>query len=198
MDEVKKQTKRTSAERETEEIAEEARRLFFYHAETGLILRRCYWKGANIGEEAGGEFHGKDGQIYRLISVCNSRFRSHRIAWLLHYGEWPLLNIDHRDGNGLNNRIANLREATVQQNGMNLKMSSKNTSGVTGVSFKKSEGRWIAAIALHQKQIHLGYFRNFEDAVKARKEAEKKYGFSERHGTKKATLVPPTASDRIP
>jgi hypothetical protein len=198
MDEVKKQTRRTPAERETEEVAAEARRLFFYHAETGLILRRCYWMGKNVGEEAGTQRTDADGMTYRSVSIKYKIFMSHRVAWLLHYGRWPAMQIDHKDGDGLNNRIGNLSEVTNKQNAMNQKLNAKNSSGVTGVRWHKLAKKWTARIVQDQREIYLGLFESFEDAVRARKDAESKYGFSDRHGTKEATVVAPAASDRIP
>jgi hypothetical protein len=198
MDEVKKQTRRTPTERETEEVAEDARRLFFYHAETGLIIRRCYWAGKNVGEEAGTQRTDSDGMTYRSVSIKHTLFMSHRVAWLLHYGRWPASQVDHKDGNGLNNRIQNLSEVTNKQNAMNQKLNAKNSSGVTGVRWHKLAKKWTSRVVQDGREIYLGLFESFEDAVRARKDAESKYGFSDRHGTKEATVVPPTASDRIP
>jgi hypothetical protein len=73
------------------------------------------------------------------------------------------------------NRKSNLRIVTKQQNGMNSSLSKNNTSGVTGVVWNKRENAWQAAIRVYYKKIHLGYFTKFDDAVKARKEAEEKY-----------------------
>jgi len=64
---------------------------------------------------------------------------------------------------------------TNQENNFNKGLYSHNTSGVTGVSWDKSRNKWEAHIKLNQKKKHLGRYNNFEDAVKARKEAENKY-----------------------
>jgi len=58
-------------------------------------------------------------------------FRGHRVAWLLHYGEWPKLALDHINRNPLDNRIENLREATARQNMLN-KDVNKKIPGVIG------------------------------------------------------------------
>ena len=195
MDEVKKQTRRTPAERETEEVAAEARRLFFYNAETGLILRRCYWMGKNVGEEAGTQRTDADGMTYRSVSIKYKIFMSHRVAWLLHYGRWPAMQIDHKDGDGLNNRIGNLSEVTNRQNSMNMKLFKTSKTGVAGVRWHPAAKKWNARIKCGQKEVYLGLFESFEDAVRARKEAESKYGFSDRHGTKEADLESPAACD---
>lgn len=58
---------------------------------------------------------------------------------------------------------------------MNEKLSKNSTSGVTGVHYYKSRNKWTAQIGVNKKMIHLGYFENFDDAVKTRKEAEEHY-----------------------
>jgi hypothetical protein len=83
--------------------------------------------------------------------------------------------IDHIDGNILNNRKSNLRICTKQQNSCNLKTPKNNTSGYKGVYLDKRSFKWYARINYKNKVIHLGVFDKFEDAVKARKEAEIKY-----------------------
>lgn len=55
------------------------------------------------------------------------------------------------------------------------KLSTNNTSGIKGLSWAKREKKWRAYIIIGKKHIHLGYFKNKEDAIKARLEAEEKY-----------------------
>ena len=83
--------------------------------------------------------------------------------------------VDHINHDKLNNRKFNLREATPSQNGMNKELLSRNTSSVTGVDWLPSIKKWRVRINVNGKEIHLGVFDKFEDAVKARKEAEEKY-----------------------
>ena len=59
-------------------------------------------------------------------------------------------------------------------------MYSHNTSGITGVCFDEQSQKWCAQIHTNGKQIHLGSFHSFEDAVKAREAAEIKYGYTVR------------------
>jgi hypothetical protein len=82
---------------------------------------------------------------------------------------------DHKNRNRADNRKENLRNATRQENARNTSLSSKNTSGYKGVSWKKDKKKWKAYITIGHKQIHLGYFDNKDDAVKARLEAEREY-----------------------
>lgn len=83
--------------------------------------------------------------------------------------------VDHINGDVTDNRKSNLRITNKYRNAQNRKIPSNNTSGVKGVNFNKGMGKWVARIGYFGKRIHLGAFDNFEDAVKARKEAEKKY-----------------------
>jgi hypothetical protein len=84
--------------------------------------------------------------------------------------------IDHEDRNPLNNRKGNLRVATFSQNCMNRGISSRNTSGITGVSLKsKGSSFWVAQISIQCEATYLGIFRNFDDAVVARLKAERAY-----------------------
>ena len=94
----------------------------------------------------------------------------------MYHGIDPLENlVDHEYGNRKNNKIKYLRLASDSQNQMNhIKLRSDNTSGVTGVSWHKVKKKWQAMIKAG-KRIHLGDFTNKEDAIQARKEAEKKY-----------------------
>ena len=83
--------------------------------------------------------------------------------------------IDHINHNRIDNRKQNLRIVTIRQNNLNKKKSVYNTSGVTGVYYKKNNNKWIANISIDGKNKHLGCYETIEDAIKARKEAEEKY-----------------------
>lgn len=69
----------------------------------------------------------------------------------------------------------NCRWADKSMQQFNQKRRVTNTSGRTGVSFMKSKGKWRARISTETQEIHLGLFSTFEEAVKAREEAELKY-----------------------
>ena len=120
---------------------------------------------------------------YRTGGIKYSGFRAHRVAWAIHYGEWPSNQIDHINGVRIDNRIKNLRMVTSQENMRNIKMFNTNTSGVTGVSWAKSKSKWLAMISVDGKNKHLGLFNNLEEAAAARAEASARYGFTKRHGT---------------
>lgn len=81
--------------------------------------------------------------------------------------------VDHIDGNRLNNNLLNLRWATPQENAYNKKV--KNKYGASGITYNEFFKRYVATIGYNKKSIILGYFKNVDDAVKSRKDAETKY-----------------------
>lgn len=83
--------------------------------------------------------------------------------------------VDHIDGNRLNNQKQNLRIASHYQNSLNRGVFKNNTSGCAGVSFQKSRNKFTAFITVKGKKVFLGRFKNFCDAVIARQKAEDKY-----------------------
>ena len=84
-------------------------------------------------------------------------------------------DVDHINHNLADNRKSNLRIVTRTQNNMNRSLQSNNTSGVTGVCFDKKADKWCARITVNKQTFYLGWFTNFEDAVKARRDGELKY-----------------------
>lgn len=85
--------------------------------------------------------------------------------------------VDHIGGKPTRNdcRKGNLRLATREENAHNQDLHSNNTSGVTGVYWLKREQKWSAEIYINGKKKNLGRFKEFDDAVKKRKEAEEIY-----------------------
>ena len=80
----------------------------------------------------------------------------------------PKEQIDHVDGNGLNNRKDNLRPATAQQNAGNARKRTIATSSrFKGVSWDKSRAKWIATIRISYQKKNLGRFPSEEQAARA-------------------------------
>lgn len=80
------------------------------------------------------------------------------------------MKVDHKNGDGLDNRRSNLRVCTQQQNTFNQKLSKTNTSGYKGVCYSpygKRLKRWVAKINKDGKQKHLGYFLTAKEAALA-------------------------------
>lgn len=83
--------------------------------------------------------------------------------------------IDHINRNGLDNRKNNLRITSNADNVRNSRRPITNTSGYKGVAFHKPTKKWRAYITVFGKQLHLGLFKDIEEANIARKKADKKY-----------------------
>ena len=173
------------------------RKLLRYEPETGKL----YWRERNPGmfKGKGAQQRGyctgwnsvysckeafksvdKDGYFYGVI--FDRAHRSHRVIWAIYNGEWPADQIDHINGVRNDNRIVNLRVVSGTENQMNRRINSNNTSGSSGVRFRNGNRPWIAQIKVGNRCLHLGCFAEKADAVCARVEAERKYGFHENHG----------------
>lgn len=84
--------------------------------------------------------------------------------------------VDHINGNTLDNRKSNLRLCTSQENGFNKQHAQKNNKfRIKGVCWAKREKKFNATINLNGKKIHLGYFNILGDADSAYRKAEVKY-----------------------
>ena len=112
---------------------------------------------------------------YRCGRVFGVLLQSHRVAWAMHYGEWPDKDVDHINQVKSDNRIDNLRLATRSENLRNIPMFSTNTSGYKGVSMDKGTGKWMARVSTGTKYKSLGLFETKELAAVAYIEAAKHY-----------------------
>jgi hypothetical protein len=83
--------------------------------------------------------------------------------------------VDHINHDGLDNRKCNLRICTQSENMANKSILGSNKTGTIGVAWDKSHKKWCAYITVNYKRMHLGYFKEIEEAIKTRKEAEQKY-----------------------
>jgi hypothetical protein len=83
--------------------------------------------------------------------------------------------VDHINHNKSDNRKENLRICTHTNNNQNRRLHKNNTSGHTGVSWKKSSNMWYSYITKDKKRLCLGYFEDISDAIQSREEAEIKY-----------------------
>ncbi len=125
---------------------------------------------------------------YLTIRINKNHYQSHRIAWIMTYGNEPDF-IDHINQDKSDNRILNLRNVSHAENLRNMPKKKNNKSGVTGVHFEKQTGKWRAHIMVDGKSIKLGRFANLNDAKIARETAEVKYGFHTNHGKKRCATT---------
>lgn len=157
-------------------IEDDLKQSLLYDPDTGILT---WAKGTrNAGNTAG---HAtKRGHM--TVSRKGVLYQAHRVAWLLHYGHWPVSGIDHIDGNPGNNRIANLRDVGQEDNNKNKCIRRDSASKVMGVTWDKLTGKWRVGISIDKKRYTLGFFADFNKAVAVRKEAEQKFGYHPNHG----------------
>lgn len=148
-----------------------------YNPTTGAFTwkekRNSFGGKAKKGAPAGGLIkHG-----YHGIRIDGKLYPSHRLAWLYVYGVMPICELDHIDTRKSNNAIDNLREVVHAWNAMNTSFRSNNTSGIRGVYYNKRVNLWEAKLTLGYKEKHLGYHKDFDDAVCARLAGEQCVGW---------------------
>jgi len=145
--------------------------LLKYEPSTGSLT----W--ISSGKEAG----TMAGNGYKIVTVDTNKYMLHRVIWLIQHGEFPE-NIDHINGDRIDNRLVNLRSVSTQENLKNRKIGSANTSGIMGVQWDKARNAWNVYIGLNKKNTYIGRFNNIFDAAAARKAAEIEHGFHPNHG----------------
>lgn len=112
---------------------------------------------------------------YIQITVFGMKYLAHRLAWAMSTGSWPEKTIDHINGDRSDNKISNLRLATVAENTRNGAIRAANTSGFKGVSYIPSTKRYRATITINYQQKFLGTYATAEEAHMAYVSAANKY-----------------------
>ena len=162
--------------------------LLRYEPDTGNL----YWlKRTNPKQRAdllAGCTRERDG--YTQIGINGRVYPAHRLAMLISFGFYgESYEVDHINHIRHDNRLCNLRFVSVVDNRRNQSISSKSTTGVTGVYYNKRMKRYAAQIKVDKQVHYLGLFDTLEQAAEARKEADKYFKFNANHGTNKAQYV---------
>jgi hypothetical protein len=160
-----------------EGITQDLLKEFFDYQDGELYWKKSRRNQIKIGDRAG--VVGKNG--YRMISIYDKKYYTHRLIFLYHHGYLPEF-LDHIDCNPLNNDINNLREATKSQNGMSRKKikyinGKPTTSKYKGVHWDKRAKKWMTRIRINKKAKFLGYYDSeIESALAYNQAAIKHYG----------------------
>lgn len=145
---------------------------FFKASEKRSAAHACAnWNARYAGAEAMTAIgaHG-----YKVGSIFDKKYTAHRVVFAMVNGFWPEAEVDHIDGDRLNNRPQNLRGATRSQNQCNVGVMRSNTSGAKGVSWDRDRKMWRADIMVNYKRKHLGMFETVEEGAQAYKLASAK------------------------
>ncbi len=119
---------------------------------------------------------------YCVGAILGENFLAHRVIFAMSKGRWPKNEVDHEFGRTADNTFSQMRDVTHRQNCRNQRRAKTNTSGVTGVCWAKREKKWLSRIKAKDREIFLGYFNKKTEAIAARKQAEREYGFHPNHG----------------
>jgi hypothetical protein len=133
-----------------------------YDPETGIFRWRV-----SVGRAAAGMRAGANKAGYRRIKIDGRDYFEHQLAWLYVHGVWPLMHIDHVNRDKSDNRLCNLRLATMTQNQGNAGARRDNKLGVKGVDYREKWGKWQARIHKQGKTHRLGSFDTPEEASAA-------------------------------
>ena len=142
--------------------AERLRELLSYDMETGIFTRIVSRSGAGkVGSAVGNlKKHG-----YLNMMIDGKIYLAHRLAWLYVHGVWPTNHIDHKNGNRIENWIANLRDVTRVVNRQNQRTPNRDSmTGFLGVTWNKRCKKFMAQINSNGICTYLGLFKSAEDA----------------------------------
>ena len=134
--------------------------LFDYDPQGFLVNKVTRGRSAKAGKRTCKELV----KSYRQVSLFGKMYREHQLIWCLLKGDWPTL-IDHIDGTRQNNKIENLQVLSHRDNirkvfiGKNIWLNPKSK-------------RYIVAIYVNNKKIHVGCYNTLEEAIVARALAE--------------------------
>ena len=150
---------------------ERIKQMFEYREDGHLIRKQTTSRLGKVGEVAGTLKATKD---YYVIGLDGKRYQAHRVVFMYHHGFLPEF-VDHKNGNGLDNRIENLRVATKSENCRNRTLHRNNQSGFKNVAWVKSNNAWSVSLSVNGKKKHIGFFKDIEFADLVAQEARNLY-----------------------
>lgn len=142
---------------------DELKKFLRYDAETGFFT---WIRSVGARSPVGGKAGRIRSDGYRRIGIFGKVYAEHRLVWFYVHGAWPRGQIDHINGDRVDNRLSNLRDVSSNENMQNRRRAHRNSStGVLGVRvFGK---KFIAQISLGGRVVYLGMFQKLAEAEAA-------------------------------
>lgn len=140
---------------------ERVNQLVTYDPITGEVRWKVSQGKSKTGNLAGSTQHG-----YGKLTIDKEQIKLHRLVWFIHHKEWPKGQIDHIDGNKLNNKISNLRDVPMSINMQNRYAIRRNASDMPQGVTKTKHGKFLA-------NIRIGVFNSAEEASEAYMQVKK-------------------------
>lgn len=145
------------------------KKAFSYNADTGELTRLDRRNGSGSVDVYG----------YLILKIKGRQYKAHRVAWYLHYGEFPCGVIDHINGNKLDNRISNLRDVSQLENNRNAQIKPNRQTQAKGVWVDRTKGLVSNfATRIEGKSFR---FKTLREAVKFRQQKLTELGYGEGH-----------------
>ncbi len=145
---------------------DELHAIFTFDFERGRVFWKCPPKNHPrlVGSEAGSPRTAQSGKVYWHIKIGRKAYKRGRLIYLAATGRHDFECIDHINGDSEDDRLVNLREATITQNAWNHKGRARRIDLPMGVRRIARSGRYEARISYHKRQMHLGAFDTPEEA----------------------------------
>lgn len=152
---------------------EQLKEQLHYDPRAGIFTRlKCFQRPDVVGKIK----ERNNGNGYARITILGRRYYAHRLAWFYMTGEWPSMEIDHRNGDRSDNRWDNLRDVAPLVNKQNKRSASVSSkSGILGVSWDAPRRAWVARIKVGMVYKYLGRFDDIEAARHAYLAAKRKF-----------------------
>lgn len=150
----------------------ELKRLLHYDPEIGIFTWKCRVARCVMIGDIAGRINSRG---YITIWVNYKKYSAHRLAWLYMKGFWPIDCLDHINRIKHDNRWCNLRESTNKENGQNRSLSKNNSTGFTGVYFRKKINKYEVSIQVNGSRKFIGLYSDINLAAYNYDEAKKKY-----------------------
>jgi hypothetical protein len=154
-----------------EELLEQLKKLFEYKDDGTFVRKIATSNRVKVGDSVGWK---TSGGRYLGLCVNGKNELMHRMVFLYHHGYLPEC-IDHIDGNGINNRIENLRASTQSQNLMNASGKLNTKSGKKNVYWNSHVNKWCVHVKFNGRAKYFGAYEDIELADLVAIEVRNKY-----------------------